>query len=211
MKHFALAFLSALLALASCSDNEATTPSYRQDVACLVADTWGNAGTLLRDDGTRLKVSNSISGLTPDSTYRVLALYTEDTAAATAHLTSYAEVLTVPAATYRTTSLVTDPLSVAACWMSGGYVNLHLSLKASNAGVHYFGIHKQSVTRHADGSQTLNLLLIHSQNQDPLYYSRDAYLSMPVRPLLSEFSEGRDSLSLSINTFEEKRTFRFAL
>lgn len=172
---------------------------------------WGNASTLVRDDRTQLKVTNAIGNLTPDSTYRILALYTEDTTAQSAHLTSYAAVITAQAATYRSSSIITDPLSVQACWNSGGYINCHLTLKATNTGTHIVGFHKQALTSNADGTKTLNVLFIHNQNADPLYYSREAYLCMPLNPILQSLTAGRDSVALTFNTFEGQRTFRFPL
>lgn len=203
-------FLFATLAFAACSDDDDTWASYRQDLVCLDTDASGCVTTLTRDDGTILQVSNTISGLQADSTYRALALYVEQTEAATAKIYDYATILAPEPVVYSDEVLVTDPLSVVACWEGGNYINLHLALLGTVNVVHYFGFHVQGFVINTDLSYTLHLSLLHDQNDDPLSYTRETYICLPLSSLSSLLRENCDSLALHVNTFDGEETYTFA-
>lgn len=208
MRKFLLLLFPCFL-LSACSEDEEALPPYVQGLAELRTDGAGRGATFVPDDGASLSVANAPTGLKADTTYRILAAYLPD--AGTVHLTSYAPVLAPEVGKYASGDIVTDPLSVVACWQAGGYVNFRLSLKVSAGKTHYFGFHQTGYVRHADGSRTLEALLIHDQNGDPLYYTREAYLSLPLRPLDGLLQSGRDSVSVSVQTFDGifMRTFAF--
>ena len=79
MKRAAFALmLSALALLPSCGDEETPLAPYREDLLEVCTDADGFASQLLRDDGTCLAVANRVGGLPADTSYRVMALYTEE-------------------------------------------------------------------------------------------------------------------------------------
>lgn len=206
-----LSLLSALLCCAllllSCDDGEDPLPAYTQDLAEMVTDGQGRAARLVLDNGESRAIANSVTGLVSDTTYRIRVLYTLTDGKA--WLTNYAPVLTAQVTRYKEQSVITDPLAVTACWQGCNYINLRLTLTGTAKGVHYFGFHQSDLAENPDGSRTLHVLLLHDQNDDPLYYSREAYLSLPLRPLDTTLTAGRDSIRVSVHTFEGLRQFVF--
>lgn len=204
-----LLLLLTLPLLCACGEEEAAAPPYIENLAELAAGPDGRALTLTPDGDAPRALLNPPGGLKADSTYRVLALYTEEGEAI--RLTDYAQVLAARVGKYAAETVRTDAVTVMACWQSGGYINLRLSLRATNRGVHLFGFHQTDYVRNADGSRTLHALLLHNQNNDPLHYAREAYLSLPLRPLGDLLQAGRDSICLTVHTFDGERTYAFRL
>ena len=203
-----LTLLCSVVLVTGCKDDAEPLPSYKEDLACLVTGADARATTFLTDDGRQLRVSNSVTGLKADTLYRVLALYRENEVRDAVWLTSYARILTPEPRTYR--SVKQDPLSVVATWKSGGYVNYRLQTKGTYNGTHYFGFHRAGTIAHADGSITLQLKMVHDQNNDPLYYSRETYLSLPLSSFDGILTHERDSVSIEAPTFDGTSTCTYA-
>lgn len=201
--------LLPLMLLSACSDDETTLPSYVEGLADLTTNAAGRATSLVTDEGETLALSNEVSGLRPDTTYRILAAYLPGEGSAA--LNSYARILAPEVMKYKDEYVTTDPLSVTSCWRGASYINLRLNITGSATGTHYFGFHETEFRRNADGSATMCVVLIHDQNDDPLYYSRETYLSLPLQPLSSLLTTGRDSVRLSVKTFDGEyvRTFAY--
>ena len=53
--------------------------------------------------------------------------------------------------------------------------------------------------------------VVRDQNNDPLYYSRDMYLSLSLARLRQQLQAGRDSVSVSIHTFKGETSYTFPL
>ena len=198
------------LLCSSCQKEESALPSYREDLVCLLTDASGCVKQLQQDDGQRLDVSNKVAGLRPDSTYRALALYTLQADANKAWLTDYAAILAPQAKVYKN-HVVCNPLSVVACWESGDYINLRLQIKGTNQGTHYFGFHEESVSPNAAGGSTVHIQLIHDQNNDPLYYTRETYLSLPLENYKQKYTSTHDSVGISAETFTGEAKWCFPL
>lgn len=203
--HKVLLLLSMLLLSAACADQETPWPDYRQDLADLQTDATGCATLMVLDDGSTRSVKNLIYGVKPDTTLRVLALYSEQGAEG-AWIADYAPILVSQIAKYSAEALKADPVGLVSCWRGQDYINLRLSIKGSNGHSHYFGFHQTDYLRHANGARTMCATLLHNQNNDPLYYSREAYLSLPLRPLDHLLKAGRDTIRLTIKTFEGEKT-----
>lgn len=201
--------LPLMLLLCACGKDEAPLPPYVQELADLQTDATGRVEALVTDAGEPLTLANMVSGLRPDTTYRVVAAYVRNGTAA--QLTSYAPILAPRVARYADHDIHTDPLTVTACWRGANYINLRLALRASVQGVHYLGFHETDYLRHADGSRTMCVRLLHNQNGDPLYYTRETYISLPLEPLHSLLQAGRDSLRLTVTTFTGEYVKTFAL
>lgn len=209
-----LTALCALLAgctlLSACSDDASPMPSYREDLVCLLTDASGVIGEMRCDDGQTYHVSNVKGGLRPDSTYRALALFTHEAGSDAVWLTDYAALLAPQPHRFQG-SVRRDPLSVVACWKSGGYVNLRLQVKGSNGVAHYFGFHEADVRKNPAGGNTVCIQLVHNQNNDPLYYSRETYLSLPLDRYDALHASTADSIELTVATFSGDYVNRFAL
>lgn len=191
----------------ACSDEEDALPSYVQDLADIYTDASGRGVSLLLDNGDSLLLTNGPAFSVADSVYRINVLYVRD--GVNVHLTDYAAVLSPKVAKYAADKVVCDPLDIVACWKGGRYVNLRLAMKATATGRHYFGFHQTDYVRHADGKRTMKAVLLHDQNNDPLYYTRETYISLPLRPLEPLLVRGRDSISLSVETFEGNKNYTF--
>ncbi len=205
-----VALVAFLFALVSCSDEEKAVAPYVEDLACIVTNANGHAVSFISDDGKTYALSNSVTGLRPDSTYRVLALFTRDTLNHTVWLTDYARILAPEPVAYKPQATVYDAVGVTSVWKGGGYVNLRLALKATYSGTHYFGFNLLDTTTSASGVRTAHVKVIHSQNNDPLYYTREAYLSMPLAKLSQNFTAGTDSICLAVKTFNGEKEYKFA-
>jgi len=193
--------LSLCLLFAACSSDDEPMPSYVESLADLVTNARGEATTLVLDKGETYTLSAAPSGLLADTTYRILALYlpTDDH---TASLTNYAQVLAPALYTYSDEVITTDPLQVIACWRGRDYINLRIGIKGSSTGGHRFGFHNAGIAENADSSCTLRIILLHDQNDDPQYFTRNLYISLPLRSLPERLQTGRDSISLSAQTFD---------
>ena len=203
-------WLAAALLFVACEEDEPMTPPYRQEIADLPTDARGEAQQVCLDNGTNLKLETTLSGLRPDTLYRVRMLFTEREDGRI-HLTDYVPILAPEVGKYASDKIVCDPLDVVACYKSGPYVNVQLALKGSAGGVHAFGFHQTDYVRHNDGARTLHALLLHHQNNDPLYYTREVFLSLPLRPLSELLLAGRDSIAVHFHTFDGEMVYRFAL
>lgn len=195
--------------LISCSEDEDILPAYTQDLADLQTNEKGYATTLTTDNGTVFSISNEVKGLHSDTTYRILAAYIPSENRAI--LNSYATILAPNVSKYKTEALSTDPLTVTSCWKGLDYINFRLAIKGSVEKSHYFGFHQTDLITNDNGSQTLCVLLLHNQNDDSLYYTRETYISLPLIPLRSLLTVGRDSIRITVQTFDEPfiRTFAF--
>lgn len=197
-----------LLPVLSCSEDEAPAAAYTQALGDLRTDAAGR-GTSLRLDGSTdwAVVTNPPTGLRADTTCRILAFYVRQ--GVQLRLIDYAPVLVAPVGRYAADRMITDPLTPVACWRSGDYINLRLAIKGSINKAHALGFAQTDYRRHADGSRTLCVVLLHYQNGDPLYYTRESYLSMPLRALDGLLVAGRDTVSLTIETFTGRTAYTF--
>ena len=198
MRYALLLGLTTCLLFFSCNKEEEPMPAYIQNLAEIRTNTDGYAEDLILDQGEVLKINNTLSGLKTDTIIRVRALYQQT--GQTAWLNSCVEILTPHLAVYKPEEVQTDPVSLIACWRGQHYVNLRLGISASAGGKHFFGFHQSDLVRHEDGTQTLQAVLLHNRNNDPQHYTREAFLSLPLRPLHDLLTAGRDTLQLHIQT-----------
>lgn len=197
-----------LLSVSSCSQDEAPAAAYTQGLGDLRTDAAGR-GISLRLDGADdwAVVTNPPAGLRADTTCRVLAFYVRQ--GAQLRLADYVPVLVAAVGRYPASLMITDPLTPVACWRIGDYINLRLAIKGSVNKAHALGFAQTDYIRHADGSRTLCAVLLHHQNGDPPYYTREAYLSLPLRQLDGLLAAGRDTVSLTIETFAGRTVYAF--
>lgn len=199
--------LIMLCFIASCNEDSDIQPAYQFALTEVTTDHQGKAHTLLLDDGTELALNTPISGLKADSTYRLQTLFVQNEQKAQLH--SYAQVLAPEAKAYKTMQLPMDAVNVVTYWQGKHYVNLRLAIKGTAEGTHLLGFNDEGIRNNVNGTQTRLITLLHNQNNDPLYYTREVYLSLPLRPFIQ--STPTDSLCLQINTFQGVKSFVFSL
>lgn len=203
--------LVGCLLLAACDKDETILPPYVTDLAEVHTDGTGCAGQMLFDDGSEVLTDRTITGLEADSTYRIIARYTRLTTDRI-HLTDYATVLAPWVLRYEPNHVICDPVNVVACWRAGGYINLKLSVRTANSKAHYFGFCREAEESGEAGETIHNIRLLHSRNQDPEYFTRETYLSLPLRAVDPRYADGQgNTLRLHIQTFEGEKLFTFRL
>lgn len=198
---------TALFATA-CSNDDEVQPAYKFDLAELSTNASGVATALTLDDGTSLTLNQPIGGMKADTTFRIQALYVASDNG-TASVSDYAQVLSPQVVRYAEADIKTDALDVLTCWQTAHYVNFRLAVKGTAVKVHYLGFHETNYVHNADGTVIMQVLLIHDQNNDPLYYTRETYLSLPFRPLSGLLRAGTDSLHVTVATFDGNKTYKF--
>ena len=200
-----MAILGATVAMLfpSCSDDDSVWPSVRSDMGWLSVSDTGDKTYFLPDGGDTLNVTNNLSGLQPDTSYRVVASYT--TASASATLTSLQYAMVATPKTY--TTEVTDPLNMQSVWTGGGCVNLRLSVLTRNEATQYFGCIDRGLQTWPDGRHSLSLGLYHDQGNDPTSFSRTVYISFVLTPYEGILQAG-DTVHVSIYTFDEEEVIR---
>lgn len=199
--------LVLLCSIAACNEEE-PPEAYRQDFSELRTDADGFVQALKPDGDTWKPVLNSIGNLTPDSLYRVTAMYIQRPKGV--ELYNLSPVLSPFPRPYAPEVMKTDPLSVNAVWSSGRYINLRLMLR-TGGGTHYFGFNEEGIDTLPNGFRKLRLTLLHNQNGDATYYSREALLSCPIYDYVGTLRSGTDSVCITLHTFEgrQERTFVF--
>lgn len=97
----------------------------------------------------------------------------------------------------------TDAVHLTSLWRarSGRYLNLRLRVmtgteEGSENHKQTFGCAADTLVKHADGRRALHLRLYHDQGGQPEYYSREVYLSIPLRGVEA------DTLILSMQTYD---------
>lgn len=198
--------LCLLWPIVACNEEE-PWEAYRQDFAELRTDANGFTQDLKPDGDTWLAVLNKVGGLTADSLYRVTATYIQRPRGV--ELYNLSQVLSPFPRTYSPNAIKTDPVHLNAIWSSGRYINLRLTLR-TGGGTHYFGFCDEGIEELTDGCRKLRLTLLHNQNNDPTYYSRETFLSCPVYHYAGTLRHDVDSICLVLHTFEGKREHTFA-
>ncbi len=203
MRHAAALFaLAAALFSTACTDDDTAAPAYIQELADVATGTDGMPLRLERDNGETCAVlsCSGVQAMAADTTYRAAVAYTrQNGGVALASLTTF--LAPQPKAFPAETLVLDAPVEkVAACWTTGKYLNLKLSLLTANDVTHAFAFHEEQLRTNADGTRTLRLRLLHLQSGDAAYYTRTAYISLPLATLTSRLRQGTDSVSVSVTT-----------
>lgn len=209
MKRTALCLLATTILLGTaCNDDETPLPNIQTMLADMTPDANGQVGELTLDDGGVKTLAKPLKGLKADSTYRIWAVYEVQTPTCVS-LIGCTPVLAAAPKVYAADKVHTDALSVVSCWQGASYINLHIGIKGTNTGKHYFGFNRGELTDNGNGTRTLHITLLHDQHGDPAYYTTEMYLSMPLKPLAGMLRPSTDSVSVSVNTFRGVEHFAF--
>lgn len=209
MKRTALCLLATTILLGTaCNDDETPLPNIQTMLADMTPDANGQVGELTLDDGGVKTLAKPLKGLKADSTYRIWAVYEVQTPTCVS-LIGCTPVLAAAPKVYAADKVHTDALSVVSCWQGASYINLHIGIKGTNTGKHYFGFNRGELTDNGNGTRTLHITLLHDQHGDPAYYTTEMYLSMPLKSLAGMLRPSTDSVSVSVNTFRGVEHFAF--
>lgn len=199
---------TTILLCTACSDDEKPLPNIQTMLADMTPDANGQVSELTLDDGGVKTLAKPLKGLKADSTYRIWAVYEVQTPTCVS-LIGCTPVLAATPKAYAADKVHTDALSVVSCWQGASYINLHIGIKGTNTGKHYFGFNRGELTDNGNGTRTLHITLLHDQHGDPAYYTTEMYLSMPLKSLAGMLRPSTDSVSVSVNTFGGVAHFAF--
>lgn len=193
-----------LLVGVSCKEDDYVYPSVVTEFIDGQTDSEGVLSRLITDEGEvyTIQLREGLDGLTPDSLYRTVSVYQPLTESGEVYLYSAQLIMALdplPAESF-TEGVVTDPLDVRSVWRSGDYINLILKpmVKDKNHAFHFadYGITEEG------GANTLHLTLYHNRNDDYEAFTREVYLSIPLREYKDKLRSG-DTIALQINTYEK--------
>ena len=209
------ALSSCILVLSACAEeDESRYPSAVTDYACLATNTNGKPELLYLDNGCSYPITFTdeyreahapLPTYKADTLYRVISTY-ELGADSTAQIYSMTQVLSpIPTPLRKGETLYQDPVYLQSCWLSGGYLNMVVEMKALN-GKHQVGF----VDTTPDTMQGKEFTFYHKVVDDVESYRQELYASIPLTPFRDELQQG-DTLRLVINTYEGKQEVSFAL
>lgn len=190
---------AVLLLLYSCKDEDYHYPSVKTDFVSVTTNASGRVDSLFDDDGHKYAISLSQDGLAKDSLYRCVCTYAVDDSG----ISLYALQNIVSPVPLKYKSLKTDPVLSVRVWKGGGYVNMVVkTLGQSKA--HKWGLHEEAVYNNKEGQRQLHFILYHDINGDYPAFSRETYLSFPLRNYSSQMQTG-DSIFISVHQVHEKQ------
>ena len=208
MKRFLYLALPILALLCSCEDaaDDYRYPSVITDYACLLTDATGQPERLRLDNGNTYPIAltdeyreayTQLPTYKTDTTYRVISMY-ELGADSAAHIYSMAQTISVaPTPLREGETLYQDPVYLQSIWLSGGYMNIVIELKALD-GRHSIGF----VDTTSEGMQGKEITFYHNAHDDVESYRQKLYASIPLIPLREDLQQG-DTLRFVINLYDE--------
>lgn len=195
---FLLLWLTGLTT--ACGGDDYHYPDIFQEYLTAHSGADGRLQTVLTDDGTLYDVLNAVTAPdeTPDTTLRIVANYAcEADGVGGQGVRLYAAQTTVsplpfPADRFED-GIKTDPASVLSIWMGLDYLNIVLEVK-TGGGDHTFHFVEDEVRWDETAARReVCLSLYHDAGDDPQYYTRRAYLSIPLAQYATD-----DAASLSV-------------
>lgn len=179
-------------------------PSVLTDYACLSTDGRGEPSLLRLDSGAEFPIvltdsyrKTHQSTYRPDTVYRIISIYelgNDDVA----HIYSISQTASmVPTPLRRGEVLKQDSVYLQSTWLSGGYLNMVIELKALNV-QHSIGF----VDTTPEGMKGKEFTLYHDAHGDIESYRKRLYASIPLASFNADLQRG-DTLRLVINLYEE--------
>ena len=208
-----LLLLPVLTLLCSCEDvaeDDYRYPSVRTDFACIATDGKGRIEHLLLDDGNCYPVHLTQDFLEAyddeptykrDTLYRLLSVYELVSTAQNdtiADLYALGSIISqVPTPLRDDEELHQNPVYLQSIWLSGGYLNFVLEVKALN-GKHSIGF----VDTTPEGMQGKEFTFYHRVVDDVESYRQKLYGSIPLVPFKESLGQG-DTLRFVVNTYDK--------
>jgi len=208
-----LLLLPILTLLCSCEDvaeDNYRYPSVRTDFACIATDGKGRIKHLLLDDGSCYPVRLTQDFLEAyddeptykrDTLYRLLSVYELVSTAqndTVADLYALGSIISqVPTPLRDDEELHQNPVYLQSIWLSGGYLNFVLEVKALN-GKHSIGF----VDTTPEGMQGKEFTFYHRVVDDVESYRQKLYGSIPLVPFKESLGQG-DTLRFVVNTYDK--------
>ena len=201
------ALSSFIFTLSTCDkEDDYRYPSVVTDYACLVTDASGQLHQLRLDNGSAYPITftdeyrethDRLPSYRTDTTYRVISVY-ELGSDNTAHIYSLGSTLSsIPFPLPDEEPLHRDPVYLQSIWLSGGYLNMVIEVKALD-GQHSIGF----VDTTPEGMNGKEFTFYHRVIKDVESYRQRLYGSIPLAPFGDSLQQG-DTLRFVINTYDE--------
>lgn len=196
----------AVMLCQACGDDEEALPPYMMELADVTTDANGLLDKICTDDGDTLIISNKVGHFSADTTLRAVATYVVNYPHA--QLQGLQLALCLPPLEYQEGAVKTDPLDVVTCWQGGKYINFRLALKTGGKAGHKFGFIDHGLSKVGD-AYILKVELLHDQNGDPEYYTRESYISCDASEGASQGNA--DSIEITVNTYSGLKTYKYSI
>lgn len=181
-------------------------PSVVTDYACLVTDAAGEPSKLRLDNGCAypivyadeyMEAHPQLPSYKADTAYRVVSIYElgSDSVARIYSLSRTVSDIPTPLRTGE--QLHQDPAYLQSIWLSGGYLNMVIEIKALD-GKHSIGF----VDTTPEGMKGKEFTFYHKVIDDVESYRQRLYGSIPLQPFDRELQVG-DTLRFVIRTYDE--------
>ena len=209
-----MALLFCIFLCEGCKEEDYVYPSVVTEFIGAQTNNDGTISQLVADDGTIYSVlqRDGLGGLVADTLYRTISIYEpitqENGKGNVAQLYSCQLVLSVnplPASDFKG-NIKTDPVDIQSIWLSGEYLNMILLVKYKELS-HIYHFVDEGITSDQSGTQTLNLRLFHDRNNDYEAFTKQVYLSVPLKNYLQLLRKG-DKIRFNLNTYKEEETYR---
>lgn len=197
-----------LALLCSCEDamDDYRYPSVVTDYACLVTDAAGEPSKLRLDNGCAypivyadeyMEAHPQLPSYKADTAYRVVSIY-ELGSDSVARIYSLSRTVSdIPTPLPTGVQLHQDPAYLQSIWLSGGYLNMVIEIKALD-GKHSIGF----VDTTPEGMKGKEFTFYHKVIDDVESYRQRLYGSIPLQPFDRELQVG-DTLRFVIKTYDE--------
>lgn len=209
-----MALLFCIFLCEGCKEEDYVYPSVVTEFIGAQTNNDGTISQLVADDGTIYSVlqRDGLGGLVADTLYRTISIYEpitqENGKGNVAQLYSCQLVLSVnplPASDFKG-NIKTDPVDIQSIWLSGEYLNMILLVQYKELS-HLYHFVDEGITSDQSGTQTLNLRLFHDRNNDYEAFTKQVYLSVPLKNYLQLLRKG-DKIRFNLNTYKEEETYR---
>ena len=209
-----MALLFCIFLCEGCKEEDYVYPSVGTEFIGAQTNNDGTISQLVADDGTIYSVlqRDGLGGLVADTLYRTISIYEpitqENGKGNVAQLYSCQLVLSVnplPASDFKG-NIKTDPVDIQSIWLSGEYLNMILLVQYKELS-HLYHFVDEGITSDQSGTQTLNLRLFHDRNNDYEAFTKQVYLSVPLKNYLQLLRKG-DKIRFNLNTYKEGETYR---
>lgn len=197
-----------------CKEEDYVYPSVVTEFIGAQTDNNGTISQLITDNGTIYSVlqRDGLGGLVADTLYRTISIYEpitqENSEGNIAQLYSCQLVLSVnplPVSDFKG-NIKTDPVDIQSIWLSGEYLNMILLVQYKELS-HLYHFVDEGITSDQSETQTLNLRLFHDRNNDYEAFTKQVYLSVPLKNYLQLLRKG-DKIRFNLNTYKEGKTYR---
>lgn len=207
-----IACLLTLLCSCEQAGDDYRYPSVVTDFACLITDAQGKAERMRLDDGSSYRVHFTDDYFEAherephyhaDTLYRAICVYelTTEQDDTLAELYSIGSVMAyAPTPLREGERLHQDPVYLQSIWLSGGFLNMVLEIKALN-GKHSVGY----VDTTPEGMQGKEFTFYHEVISDVESYRQKLYGSIPLAPFSEQLQPG-DTLRFVVNTYDKGNT-----